>query len=530
VMFGYPRWLPVWAVWLAACAPTEPTPVDVPVEDSDSDSDTDTGWRSRLYPADWTPEFTAEDGAFLHDFSYAGYHAGESALPTALPEPVVVVLADPAGADATATIQTAIDSLANGGTVELGPGSYRIDGALTVAVSGVVVAGAGSDATFLHFTREGATDAAGMSFQGGVSDDSSDWSLAMDAVGRSHTVDLDNASGLAVGNDVVVGAVISDDFRAEHAMEDRWEFAAGQWRGFFRRTIEAIDGDRLTLDAPIRYPLQVRDQASVRRADEYLTEVGLQDLAVSSAVAPESAGLADRHHAVQFDRVQNGWVRNVVSYGTDEGHLQSGGLLVVRSRQVSVVDSVMEHAQNRGGGGNGYLFEVSRSSDVLVADCTARAGRHNFIVNWDFSTNGVVFLRTFSEEGSADNGPVSTVGLSEFHHALAMANLVDHSVAHDGWQSKNRGAYSSGAGHAGTENVFWNLEGTGQLWSMQYGMGYVIGTGPELTVYTALDTFDLTFGATDTEPEDLSEGLGLGASLTPQSLYEDQLARRLRLE
>jgi hypothetical protein len=219
-----------------------------------------------------------------------------------------------------------------------------------------------------------------------------------------------------------------------------------------------------------------------------------------------------------------------VSYGTDEGHLQSGGLLVVRSRQVSVVDSVMEHAQNRGGGGNGYLFEVSRSSDVLVADCTARAGRHNFIVNWDFSTNGVVFLRTFSEEGSADNGPVSTVGLSEFHHALAMANLVDHSVAHDGWQSKNRGAYSSGAGHAGTENVFWNLEGTGQLWSMQYGMGYVIGTGPELTVYTALDTFDLTFGATDTEPEDLSEGLGLGASLTPQSLYEDQLARRLRLE
>jgi hypothetical protein len=63
---------------------------------------------------------------------------------------------------------------------------------------------------------------------------------------------------------------------------------------------------------------------------------------------------------------------------------------------------------------------------------------------------------------------------------------------------------------------------------MQYERGYLIGTGPELTVYTALDSFDLTFGALGTEPEDHAEGLGLAEFLEPSSLYEDQRRRRLQ--
>ncbi|HMO25294.1 MAG TPA: hypothetical protein PKB10_03415, partial [Tepidisphaeraceae bacterium] len=38
-------------------------------------------WRSALYPADWKPGFVGPDGAFLHDFSYAGYRRGEAPIP-----------------------------------------------------------------------------------------------------------------------------------------------------------------------------------------------------------------------------------------------------------------------------------------------------------------------------------------------------------------------------------------------------------------------------------------------------------------
>ena len=65
--------------------------------------------------------------------------------------------------------------------------------------------------------------------------------------------------------------------------------------------------------------------------------------------------------------------------------------------------------------------------------------------------------------------------------------------------------------------------GTGCLESLQYGMGYVIGTDG-LTVRT--DVIDF-YDSEGTGPEDWVEGIDAGALLEPRSLYEDQLRRRL---
>ena len=114
------------------------------------------------------------------------------------------------------------------------------------------------------------------------------------------------------------------------------------------------------------------------------------------------------------------------------------------------------------------------------------------------------------------------MGASEYHHALAMANLVDQSVAHDGWAAKNRLTWSSGAGHSATQCVFWNTQGSGSLESLQYGLGYAIGT-EGLDVRTeVLDFYD----SQGTAPEDWVEGLDEGDDLWPSSLYEEQLRRR----
>ncbi len=101
-------------------------------DDASSSSDDDGIWRSALYPEDWAPGDTDEEGRFLHDFSYAGYRHGEE-LPDDIAGELVDVTdfeADPTGEnDTTEAIQQAIDTVEadEGGVVYVPEGLYRVD-------------------------------------------------------------------------------------------------------------------------------------------------------------------------------------------------------------------------------------------------------------------------------------------------------------------------------------------------------------------------------------------------------------------
>jgi hypothetical protein len=343
--------------------------------------------------------------------------------------------------------------------------------------------------------------------------------LARDGVPFATTVYVADATGLKAGDDVDLGFVISDAFVAEHGMTGVWRPFVGSWQPFFRRAVVAVDTravpHRVTLDVPLRYPTKLRDGASLRVVSGLLAQVGVEDLGLSNAAAGKDAWKNNRVHVLELTGVADAWVRNVRSFG-DAAHLASGGILVTHSKRVTVADCRMERAQHRGGGGNGYLFEVRQSSEVLFRDCAARLGRHNFIQNWGFGATGCVWLRCESREGRAINRvlgrDVTIVGFSEYHHSLATANLVDSTFLDDGWSAINRGHQSSGAGHTSTECVFWRVTGPGLIRSAQYGNGYVVGTGPETKVYA---------------PDgDFVEGAGRAADLVPSSLYEAQFERR----
>jgi len=512
-------------------------------DDSSAGDDDSTGeWRSELYPLDWIPGTVDGEGRFLHDFSYAGYHLGEAALPS--PPPPVADVTDfgadaGGGSDSTAAIQAAIDSLPDGGTVLLPEGSYRCDGVLRVENSGVVIVGEGTDLSLLWFTlAEGMEGASHLTFSGAVTR-GPDLLLAEDGENLSHRVRVDDASSLSAGDEVSLGWFITDEFVDEHGMTGTWEAFNGNWRPFFRRQVEAVDTSvaphEVWLDVPLRYPARVRDGASLRAEEGYLRECGVQDLSVSTVVHWSDAWSIDRSHAIRLQEVADCWVAGLGTFESphsddDRGrHLMSGGLLVADSKRVTVADSHLAHPQNRGSGGNGYLFEIDRSNEVLTRDCRATAGRHNFIQNWDFGTAGCVWLRTTSTEGWAaltDSELLGHVGFSEYHHSLAMANLVDDSTVDDGWQATNRHDWSTGAGVTSTEGVFWNMRGAGVLRSYNYGWGYVIGT-QGLTVEADIDDDGLFSDGEGTEPNDWLEGLERGDDLRPVSLYEDQLALRL---
>lgn len=485
-------------------------------------------WRSALYPDEWTPAFTDDAGRFLHDFSYAGYAHGEREPVTGGPF-VVSVAAD--GGDATGEIQAALDAVAalDGGVVLLGPGRFRIDGTLAVTHSHVVLKGAGRDRTFLVFTKSFGLDYAATLRFGGGHHLVGDWPLVEDGATRSASVKVgaSDAGALAVGDDVALGHVITDAYVAEHGMTGFWSAFNGTWQPFAWRTVVAVGADgTVTLDVPLRAPELLRDGASLRRVDGLLREVGLEDVSLTNAVEAGAAHAATQVGAVGFSGVVDGWVRRVSSFSEVDGgaQVQSVGLRLHQVNRVTVDDVHLAKAQHRGGGGNGYLFEVRQSSEVLFQDSTAREGRHNFIQNWGFGTSGCVWLRVVSEGGFATAQPGGTqggVGYSEFHHSLATANLIDSSRFEDGFSIINRRLESTGAGHTGTQNVFWNVSGAGLLRSMQWGWGYVIGTGG---LEVALDE---VFIAEGTQPKDWAEGLDAGATLEPRSLYEDQRRRRL---
>lgn len=68
------------------------------------------------------------------------------------------------------------------------------------------------------------------------------------------------------------------------------------------------------------------------------------------------------------------------------------------------------------------------------------------------------------------------------------------------------------------------------MYAYNQGMGYIVGTGPEIQLSTDLELTGWLeqFLSEGTEPEDYSDFVGGAADLAPQSLYEEQLARRLQ--
>ncbi|MCB9738585.1 MAG: hypothetical protein H6747_04895 [Deltaproteobacteria bacterium] len=498
-------------------------------------------------------------GQRLIDYSWAGYQNGAVALPQpASPGVDVQALgADPSGAtDSTAAIQQAIDQVAaaGGGTVWLPKGLYRVDGTLLVQAADTVLRGAGAALTRLHFTRhEKMSFAAHLTFRGKPKADV----VALPYVAPGSTVDpnaawtddvvtLPPGATLAVGDEVALTQLVTEGFVAEHGMTGTWKAFAGDRVRIWRSRVAAVapaagGGVALSLQPAFPGVVRHRDQPRIERITGYLKSCGVVDLAVGNAVDWEAAWAQDQVAAIAFEGAADGWALRVESFDPpgpqSEGvmpgaHLQSAGIRIHDSTRMTVQDCHLQKAQNRGGGGNGYLFEIRQSTHVLTRGCSGRHGRHNFIQNWGFGTAACVWSGILSEGGKAMFSPLTDLaptGFSEFHHSLAMFNLIEDSVLHDGWAAQNRGDESSGAGHTATETTMWNLRGDGVLISRNYGHGYVIGTAPSLQLTTSTAADGLSKGGLGTEPVDWVEGAGVGASLWPQSLWACQRAHRLGL-
>jgi hypothetical protein len=534
------------------------------------------GTRSALYPTNWSPGFKHQNTFFVQDYSYAGYKGGLE-LPPPTDDKGLRVQDVPAGAD-QATIQQKIDAAAaNGGGIVRFPAdtfTITVDKThrLRISSSNIVLRGAGPGQTKLRITDHAAGHGwAGIRFEGSPVIQSTDYTL-VDADGAmfATSVLVASVSGLAVGDDIAIGWKISNGFRADHNVPwNRWrngvlwakdlKLSDAKWVPFFRRQITNIVQEgtrhRVHFDVPLRYDVKRRYAASIRKVTGLITECGIESLSISNT-APgaddtaswNNAWASNGHSALTFKGVKDCWVRNVESYQTrtfksQPYHLRSHGITLLEAKRMTIRGTILQRSQHRGPGGNGYLYHFQGANEVLVRDSQGRYGRHNFTMNWAFGHSGNVFLDVVSQNGNSFGtktaaaswgGGVDPREMPDFHHGLAMANLIDRSRLDDGWLARNRGSWSEHAYITATQNVFWNNHGTvpspkSRLESKQFGQGYVIGA----------QGFDLKVNPNDgrtcgddgvscglgTEPQDYVEHTGV-TDLTPSTLYCDQRTRR----
>ncbi|CAM3051779.1 glycosyl hydrolase family 28-related protein [Rariglobus hedericola] len=509
-------------------------------------------WRSTLYPEKWTPGLTDSAGRFLHDFSHAGYHCGQTAIPDRTGNVIDVThapySADATGKiDATAAIQRALDvaGAAGGGVVYMPAGTYRVappqgaKGALVLGGDGVVLRGAGAGKTLLF---NDATDMAGKNVIELKPRVPVSWNadgkpvdgvkIREDLPRPVSQIPVDDVSGFSVGDLIVVRNDLTQHFIDTIGMNGKWTPGQSQNRTltYCRRVtvIDAID-NVITVDIPLRGFLYTADNAQVVKVSgRMISESGLEDFSIGMRQHP-GEGLAEEDWskagtvghgvhgsaAIAVSFAENCWLRRVHTYSPEGNdpkiHALSNILKLWRTRLVTVIDCNFKFPQYRGGGGNGYGFAIN-GQDNLIRDCRVEGARHNY----DFGTmsaSGNVIVDCLAKDGKLG---------SDFHMFLSLANLLDN-VMCDGDFLEARAFRPWGGnpvhGVTTTQSVFWNTRGLRYslerpvlVYSHQFGDGYVIGTsGP----------------ASKVDSSDFVEGEGRGELLVPRSLYFDQLKRRM---
>lgn len=409
------------------------------------------GTDGKLDYAGFANEGQTSTGNLMIDFSRAGYQGGGVAIPWV---PVALELNPTAGGgDDYPRIQAAIDSVSAlppspagfRGTLLLKAGSYHVSQTLTVSESGVVIRGEGQGADGTVITLTATVQDHLIEFEGG-----SGWneiggsdSPIADALVPSgvHTFNVASASSFSVGDRVIVHRTPNQAWIDDLDMA-QWGWTPTAYRSWSPRTITAIRGNSLTLDAPLVHSIESQYGGGevYRYQFDSISQVGIERIRLESAFTSAT----DEDHgwdAVQFRRVENSWARQVTAKYF--GH--SCVFVDERSQHVTVEDCAMLDPKSIITGGRRYSFLLDDSCYALVQRCYTDEGRHDYIT--DSKMGGPsVFVDSLAENTHNDIGP---------HHRYAEGILFDN-IKGDEINVQNRTNSGTGHGWAGTQTVFWN--------------------------------------------------------------------------
>ena len=399
-------------------------------------------------------------GDRVPDYSHAGYRGGGVALPV-LPAKVLVT---PADGDDGARIQAALDFVAgltpdaNGwrGAVQLAAGRYEIAGQLKLTASGVVLrgAGSGSDGTVLVATGTGRRpliEVAGRYERKDLAPARPVASPYVPVGARELTVT--DPAGLAVGQTVTIERPSPKEWLTQLGMDvaparQPYAWKPGTVDIRWDRVITAIEGDRLTLDAPLTTSLDIRlGGGTVTPFVEtgYLTDSGVEHLRCESEY--DLANPLDEQHAwnaIDLHAVRDGWVADVTGVHFAGSVIQVGA----RVARVTIQDCVSLAPVSELAGYRRLAFH-SRGQQVLFLRCRSEQGRNDFTVGYQVA-GPTVFLDCTAQGTSGFSGSIG---------AWASGLLFD-GVKIDGGSLRqdNLETFNQGVGWAAANSMIWQSE------------------------------------------------------------------------
>ncbi len=458
------------------------------------------------------------EGNTIPDFSKVGYASGEKAVPDV---PVVEII-EPVADDNLGNIQNAIDKVAarsldaSGfrGTVLLKNGIYNVNGSIYIRKSGIIIRGEGANNTGTVI-RETATKQIDLfCFIGSgnmVRQELSKVIISEDfvPVGRKY-IELVNASSFQVGDSILLYRPATDNWIHDLQMDQidprdgTVQWTASGYHLYFERIITSISGNKVYLDNPVVMQMDKKYGGGYLMKYTYngrIRNCGIENLLMESTY--QSA--TDENHgwtAINFSKVNQGWVRNVVSryFGYSCVYIDSN------SRNISVLDSQCLDAKSEITGGRRYSFNCNGQLN-LFKNCYTTEGRHDYVTGSKVLGPNV-FTQCKSRNTHADIGP---------HHRWACGTLFDVIDTDGEINVQDRGNWGSGHGWAGVTQVVWNCRSPRVAVQSPWvsGKNYCIGLiGSKYS------------GRLSGRPDGEWEGLNQ-SGLQPESLYEAQFKSRL---
>ena len=472
-------------------------------------------------------------GNRIIDESGVGYQGGLAPLPSTNVVPVKITVTPVAG-DNVFNIQAAINYVsalpldANGfrGAVLLSNGVYQCASTINLKASGVVLRGMSSNTngsgTVLEATATNQYTLVEITGSGS----------AATVSGTTHTITnlyvpvgarsfyVDNASGLSVGDNVYVERLATTNWIRDLGMDLLGPPPDVPWTpgGFninMERTITHIEGNHVFVDAPITCAIDARyTNGTIRKFTwtSRITNVGIEHIFGKSDYFGSTTNETHGWTFIQFNKVVNGWVRDVNSqyFGYSCVYLYGA------SKNITVADCQCLDPISIITGSRRYAFAIDGSESCLVKNCYTREDRHQFVTQ-ALTTGPNVFVDGVSDNAHAEAGP---------HHRWATADLWDNITVHGNNNDiQNAGNYGTGHGWEGASCVIWNNAASGFIVQNPPGAhNWLIGSVGPIQTGTA---WNIGYTNMPHAPGEYDSSGSGATNVFPNSLYFSQLQDRL---
>ena len=478
------------------------------------------------YDATGNLQYRSDDaGNRIMDYSWAGYQGGGVALPIVRTRVTVT----PSGGDDTAAIQSAIntvsarqpDSKGFRGAVLLAPGSFNISATLSISTSGVVLRGSGSGSDGSVLTMTGSPFTLLVVAGSGTYERGSPVSMTDAYVpSGARSFNVSDASGFSVGNHILIRRPVTAAWVAFMDMDELVRNGAPQtWIApgneiLTDRSITAIDGNRISIDAPLtdsfdaQYLNPPGGTVATYTFPGRITQVGVEHLSI---VAPGQEVTGTQYRAVSMSNVMNGWLHDLAIRDT-----QNSISLNNTTKRVTVDAVNVVHTSRQSSSAAPVDFALS-GTELLANNCSV-TGMGN---TWPFVTHSrvtgpIVILNAFADDRGF--GPHQRWATGMLCDRCDFPNTYGGDKAGIGYS--NRGYLGSGHGWDAGWAVAWNVTAATFLVQAPPGVkNWCIGC------VGAVLSLPAPGGDGTILPNGIYESLG--TPVTPGSLYLAQLKQRL---